>query len=157
MILSTHALVGAAIGKNIDNPWIIILSSLAIHYFMDSFRHGEYFDSRTATIKNTAWKIIIDFLIGVFIVGLIISWEKINWHTAQNMAIGIFFSLFPDFITLLHWTFKKNKILAKIKDFHAWAHNYSRFPRYSKERQWTLRNSFNDVIFSLLAIAFLLI
>lgn len=157
MILATHALVGAAIGKNIDNSWVIILSSLVFHYFIDSFRHGEYFDSRIATIKNTAWKMILDFLVGIFIVSLIIFLKKIDWHTAQNMAIGIFFSLIPDFITLMHWIFKKNKILAKIKDFHAWSHRYHKFPKYSPERQWNLRNTTNDIIISLLAIIFLII
>ena len=155
MILSTHALVGAAIGKNIDNPWIIILLSLAVHYFLDGFRHGEYFDDRTATIKSAWWKIALDLFIGFFIIISIIFLEKIDQHTVQNMAIGIFFSLIPDFITLMHWTFKQNKLLAKIKNFHAWAHKYSHFPKYSPERQWTLRNAANDILISAIAIIIL--
>ena len=155
MILSTHAIVGAAIGKNIESLWIIILLSLAVHYFLDGFRHGEYFDDRIASVKNTWRKISLDLFIGFFIIIYIIFLEKIDQHTVQNMFIGIFFSLFPDFITLMHWAFKKNKLLEKIKKFHAWAHRYSKFPKYSPERQWTLRNAANDILISAIAIIIL--
>ncbi len=51
MILATHALTGAVIGKNIDSIPLIILASLAIHYAMDGFRHGEYFDDRASRLQ----------------------------------------------------------------------------------------------------------
>ncbi len=157
MILTTHALTGAVIGKNIENPWLVIILSLVIHYAMDSFRHGEYFDDRIATVKDTWWKVTSDLLIGFFIIFLIFYFQKSDFLTVRNVFIGVFFSIVPDFITLMYWTFKKNKFLAKIKAFHSWAHRYSKFPKYSKERQWTFHNVINDIIISTFAVIMLLL
>jgi hypothetical protein len=157
MILVTHALTGAVIGKNIESPWIIIVASLAVHYFMDSFRHGEYFDSRFATVKDTWWKIALDLAIGFIIIVLFLFYKRPDLQEVVNIFIGAFFSILPDFITLMHWTFKKNRALAKIKEFHSWAHRYSKLPKYSKKRQWTFRNAANDIFISIIAIIFLLL
>ena len=155
MILATHALAGAVIGKNIDNIPLVILASLAVHYAMDSFRHGEYFDDRFAKVKNTWWKVVLDLSIAFFVLLLFFYFRKPDLKEMQNILIGSFFSILPDFITLLYWTFKKNEILTKIKAFHSWAHRYSRFPKYSPERQRTMRNAANDIRISAAAIIFL--
>lgn len=155
MILATHALAGAVIGKNIDSIPLIILASLAIHYAMDGFRHGEYFDDRIAKVKDTWWKVALDLLVGSSIIFLFFYFKNSSYKEMENILIGSFFSILPDFITLMHWTFRNNKILAKIKTFHSWAHRYSRFPKYSKERQWTIGNARNDILFSILTIILL--
>lgn len=157
MILTTHALTGAVIGKNIDSPWLIIILSLIIHFVMDSFRHGEYFDSRVAKVKDTWWKIALDLGAGFLIIVLFLFLKKPNFNEIINVFIGAFFSILPDFITLMHWTFKNNKTLAKVKEFHSWVHNYSKFPKHSKERQWTFRNALNDITISIIAIFLLLL
>jgi len=157
MILTTHALTGAVIGKNINNPWIIILASFAVHYFLDSFRHGEYFDDRIAKVKDTWWKVALDLFIGFSIIFLFICFRNLDLLEIRNVLIGTFFSILPDFITLMHWAFKQNKILAKIKAFHSWAHRYSKFPKYSEERKWTFRNAANDILISAAAILLLII
>jgi hypothetical protein len=156
MILTTHALVGAVIGKNISNPWWIILISLIIHFFFDSFRHGEYFDDRTAIIKNTWWKVSLDLAIGLSIIAFFVFSNNFPGIKIKNILLGVFVSMFPDSLSLLYWTFHW-KWLGKIKSFHGWAHHYSKFPKYSKERQWTLRNATNDIIISLIAILLLIL
>ena len=70
----------------------------------------------------------------------------------ERIFLGSFFSLLPDLLTLMYWTFKENIALAKVKTFHAFAHRYSRFPKYSPERQWTWRNARNDILISLFTI-----
>jgi hypothetical protein len=157
MILATHALTGSVIGKNIHEPWLIVVISLVVHYFLDGFRHGEYFDDRTATIKNTWWKVALDLAIGFSIIFAFIYFKKTGFAEIENILLGTIFSILPDFITLMHWIFKENKTLAKIKAFHAWAHRYSKFPKYSIERQWTLRNATNDILISAIAIILLII
>lgn len=155
MILATHALVGAAIGKNIDNPWIIIPVSLAVHYVIDSFRHGEYvesFDSKTAA-KNTWWRILLDLSAGLFIIGLIIIYNKPSLEKTFDILLGSFSSMFPDLLTLIYWKFKI-PLLGKIYKFHSWVHRY---PRFSPEREWKLQNARNDILVSLLSIFFLFI
>ena len=157
MILTTHALVGAAIGSEIKNPWIIIPVVLVIHYFLDSFRHGEYIDDRKDGVKSAWWKIIIDLSIGFSIIFSFIHLNGSDLKIISNILIGTFFSMFPDLLTLLHWKFKNNKTLRKIKKIHSFAHRYTKFPKYSPERQWTLRNAVNDILVSILAIFILFI
>jgi hypothetical protein len=152
MILTTHALTGAVIGKYIDNPAIIIATSLGIHFMMDTLRHGEYFNSRTATIKNTWWKIAIDLTVGLSAIFLFILVKHPGVRLIQNIFIASFTSLLPDGLTLIYWKYPKIKILAIIKDFHGWAHCYGRSPRFSPERQWTWRNAVNDIVISAVAL-----
>lgn len=151
MILTTHALVGAVIGKNIQDPWLIITLSLIFHFALDSLRHGEYFDSRIATIKDTAWKVILDLSISGTIILIFLFFFSSNFHTTRNVLMGSFFSMFPDLLTVLFWKFRWN-ILGKIKKIHELAHRYSRFPAFSPERQWTLRNATNDILISAITI-----
>lgn len=155
MILSTHALTGAVIGKNIENPYLVITLALVFHYLMDSLRHGEYFDSRIANIKNTWWKVALDI---VFPFAIVISYFYFNapeHRQTGNIILGMFFSMFPDGLTLIHWKFPKNRLLKSIKKFHGICHRYDKFPQFSTERQWTLRNARNDILISLLAIGLL--
>jgi hypothetical protein len=155
MILTTHALVGAAIGKNISNPWIVIIISLIAHFFMDTFRHGEYVESfdEKVNFSNTWWKVAFDLFIAGVILIFFVFFEKIDTSTTRNMFIGVFFSMFPDFLTFLYWKYKF-KLLSPIYQFHSWVHRY---PRFSEQRKWNLRNAINDLIISLTAILFLLI
>lgn len=155
MILITHSLVGAALGKNIGNPWIVAVIAIPLHYILDAFRHGEYvetMDSKTS-IKNTWWKILLDFLGAITIPFLIADFKHFSISTLESMFVGMFFSTIPDAITVLYWKFR-TPFLQKIYRFHAWCH---RFPRLSKEREWNFRNARNDIIFSVLAILLLLI
>jgi hypothetical protein len=156
MILATHALAGAAIGSKINNPYLVVATSLVIHFVMDSFRHGEYFDSRVATIKSAYWKVALDFFTGIFIIAIYVYTQDASGQKLFNIALGTFFSMFPDSLTLLYWKFKF-PLLEKIKIFHSWSHHYGKFPKFSPERQWTLRNAANDIIFSLIAIIILFI
>jgi hypothetical protein len=154
MILTTHALVGATIGKNVGNLWLVIALSLIVHFVMDSFRHGEYFDSRTATIKNTAWKVIFDLAIGGGIILFYLSYVHPSFPAVQNILLGSFFSMLPDLVTVFFWKFHW-QFLEKIIAFHSLSHRYSKFPRFSPERQWTLQNAMNDILISLLAVIFI--
>jgi hypothetical protein len=154
MILATHALTGAVIGKNIENPLVIIAFSLIVHFVMDGFRHGEYFDSRVATIKDTWWKIALDLFSGLAVIFSVIYFQKPSIIQAGNILLGAFSSMFPDLLTVFYWKFHF-PLLGKIKKFHALSHRYGHFPKYSQERMWTLRNSVNDIIISLSAIILL--
>ena len=155
MILTTHALIGSVLGKNIGNPWILIPAALALHFAMDHFRHGEYvesFDSKTS-FANTWWKVSFDIGTSMIIISFFIFSSDLYLAQIRNILIGSFFSAFPDFLTVLHWKFKF-KFLAPIYRFHSWCHKY---PGGSKERLWTFRNSLNDIIFSLAAIILFLV
>lgn len=155
MILATHALVGAAIGKEVSDPWLVIALSLILHFTFDSFRHGEYFDSRTATIRDTWWKVALDLGTGASIILAFILLDHPDIYQSRNILLGTFTSMFPDFLTVLYWSFPAFPGLKEIKRFHSFSHRYSRFPKFGPERQWTLRNAANDIIISAIAIALL--
>lgn len=125
--------------------------AIIMHYTLDTFRHGEYLD-RKSTVANTWWKIAIDLSLGCGIVIFYISIALPPSEIVRNIMIGMFFSMFPDLLTLLYWKLHF-KFLKKLFDFHAWIHPY---PKGDKRYDWTLRNATNDIIFSSIAILLLL-
>lgn len=151
MILTTHALVGAAIGKHISNLWIIMLIVLPLHFFLDTFRHGEYL-GQDSKIREVLYKVVFDLFFGFFIITIYI----LIAHPPIQMIRTIFFSaiisILPDFVTFMHWKLHIPG-LKNIYKFHQWVHKYK---RGSKERIWNFRNAINDIIFSILAIIILL-
>jgi hypothetical protein len=153
MILTTHALVGAAIGKHISNPLLLIAILIPLHYALDIFRHGEYLNKKS-TWKNTTWKVTLDLFAGGITILILSYFLNIDKNIFSNIVFGAFVSMFPDLLTVLYWKFNF-KFLKKIYTFHQFVHR--RFPDGSKERQWNFRNARNDIIFSALAIILLLI
>jgi len=152
MILTTHALAGAAIGKTFDNPWAIIALSVIIHFFLDTFRHGEYLN-RKSGIKEVLRKVLIDLSAGIGAVLFItLAAKDMALEKIYHIFLGSFFSMFPDLLTFLYWKLNITS-LKKIFEFHGRIHKH---PQGSKERAWTFRNSMNDIIFSIIAIAILL-
>ena len=151
MILATHALVGATIGKNISNPLIIIPVSLATHYALDALRHGEYLD-KNSTLRNTWWRVALDLFTGILIMLLCILIKGFDLPIIRNIFIGSFSSMFPDFLTLLFWIYPAD-FLKKLQSFHQWTHGYFS----SDEVRWNLKNARNDILFFFLAIIILLL
>jgi len=147
MILATHELVGAAIGSKIHNPWLIIIFSIAMHFVLDTFRHGEYLD-RKSTLKNTLWKVALDLSAGLIIIIFYILIKHPVHATILNILLGVFISILPDSLTFLYWQLGV-KFLKKPFEFHTWLHAY---PQGAPERAWTLRNATNDIIISIIAI-----
>ncbi|EKE25245.1 MAG: hypothetical protein ACD_5C00239G0004 [uncultured bacterium] len=153
MILTTHALIGAAVGKYISNPIALTAILIPLHYAMDIFRHGEYLGKKS-TFRNTWWKVSLDLLSGLTIILSAFYFKNFNINILISILTGAFISMFPDLLTVLYW--KLNfKFLEKIYQFHQLVHK--RFPDGSLERAWTLRNATNDILFSLIAILLLLI
>lgn len=147
MILSSHALTGAVIGKNINNPWSIVFISLIVHFLLDSLPHGEYLNQKT--LKRNFWKVVLDLFIGFSLIIFYVYFNKLDLIKIRNIFIGAFVSLFPDLLTFLYWALNF-KFLKKISDFHSSAH-------LSGKREWNLKNASNDIIVIATAIFLLLI
>ena len=150
MILTTHALVGAAVGKYVQNPIILTVILIPLHYFLDTFRHGEYLGQESKT-KEVLSKVLTDLILGLSIITIYILILHPSTQTIHSILFGAFISMFPDFITFLHWKLHV-PYLGKIYKFHQWVHKYA---RGSQERIWNLRNATNDILFSLIAIILL--
>lgn len=155
MISTTHLLIGAALGKNISNPWIIAAVAIPLHFVFDHFRHGEYVESsdKKTSVKNVWWKSTSDLFLGIAIIFAIAYYMHFSSAIIKSIAVGMFFSIMPDLLSVLYWKFHW-PFLGKIHDFHAWCHKY---PPLAKERKWNLRNSRNDILFSILAIILLVL
>lgn len=153
MILTTHALTGAVIGKNVDNVWLIILSAILFHFIFDSLPHGEYIETinKKSNIKNTWWKVGLDLSLGLSIIFAFIFWSNFDSIKIRNILIGSFFSMFPDFLTFLYWKFNF-KFLEKIYEFNLWIHHI--FFR-SQDRKWNFRNAINDILVCFISILLL--
>ena len=151
MILTTHALVGAAVGKYVHNPILLTFILIPLHYILDIFRHGEYLNKKS-TFRDTTWKVALDLFGGLTIILLAVYFQNINQAVFISMLTGAFISMFPDLLTVLYWKFNF-KFLRKIYQFHQFVHR--RFADGSPEREWNLRNAINDVIFSIIAITLL--
>ncbi len=152
MILTTHALVGAALGKNISNPWLIAIVAIPLHFFLDHFRHGEYL-GRQSSVRKTWWKVALDLLIGFSIIAAYIFITHPAISIIRNILLGTFLSMLPDLATLLYWKLHFT-FLRKIFQFHERVHP---FPKGDQRYDWNLRNARNDILLSLLAIILLLI
>jgi len=151
MILTTHALVGAALGKHVSNPWLIFLIAIPLHFVLDHFRHGEYLN-RKSTFANIWWKVVLDLIAGLAIVGGYIFWSHPVPLAARNILIGAFVSMFPDLLTVLYWKLHFNFLKIPF-DFHERIHPY---PKGDQRYDWTLRNARNDILFSILALVLLI-
>ncbi|MDD5397303.1 MAG: hypothetical protein PHW24_04620 [Candidatus Moranbacteria bacterium] len=153
MILTTHALVGAAVGKYVSNPILQILILIPLHYILDTFRHGEYLNKKS-TFRDTTWKVALDLCAGGAIMLLAIFSQNVTSSVSISMITGAIISMFPDLLTMLFC--KCNlKFLQKAYQLNKFVH--SRFPDDSPEREWNFRNARNDIIFSMIAILLILI
>lgn len=153
MILTTHALVGAAVGKYISSPVAQIAILIPLHYILDIFRHGEYLNKKS-TFRDTTWKVTLDLFCGGVIILAIAGLTHANQVILFSMIIGAIISMFPDLLTVLYWKLHF-KFLKKIYLFHQFVHR--RFPDGAPERTWTWRNAVNDIIFSVIAIILLVL
>lgn len=151
MTLATHSLTGAVIGKNIESPWLVIIISLVFHYVLDYFKHGEYLNCNSQW--KDFWKVFIDLLAGSVVIWAIINLRNISSAVQFNIFLGAFFSMIPDFLTLLYWKLGI-KFLKPLYELHLWAHKY---PPFSPERDLNFRNAVNDIVISVIAIILLVI
>lgn len=151
MILTTHALVGAVIGKYSNNLAIIAGISVVLHYAMDILRHGDYYEEKR-TFSQGFLKEFLDLFTASFLIAIIIYFTKSTTKEIYYMLWGIGWSLLPDFLTVLYD--KLNfKFLAPVYNLNRWVHD---FLYTDLERTWTLKNLTNDFIISGVAIIILL-
>lgn len=151
MILTTHALVGAAIGKSIANPWTIIATSILGHFILDTFKHGEYADLKTNT-SDFIKRVSLDFAVFFFVIILYFYIKEPSILETKNALIGIGASVLPDCLNVLYKKFNiKTSLLSKFSNFHKWIH----LLRHKEQKNFNIKNNYNDVIFSTLAIIIL--
>jgi hypothetical protein len=147
MILTTHILSGAALGANIQNPYLVATSAVALHFALDTLPHGDYLNKKSRL--GEFWKVAVDFAVGFGLVfAIIFSGRTADADITRNVLIGIFFSLLPDLTTFLH-NWMKAKFLLPVRNFHEslhWAKNGS------PEREFRLKNNLWDIVISFISL-----
>jgi hypothetical protein len=151
MILTTHILSGAAIGANIQNPYLVAASAFAFHFALDILPHGDYLNKKSGL--REFWKVAIDLAIGLGTIAVILFFGDPALKNNSNILIGIFFSMLPDGITFLYWKMGV-KFLKPIYTFHQNLHSA---PEFSPGREFHLRNNLLDILISFVSILILLL
>lgn len=116
MILTSHLIVGAAIGSKISNPLLALLLALFSHYFLDSLPHKDYL---IPNIQQKQWnksffdffKIFLDVFLGILLISLFSDNNPIIWAAA-------FLAIIPDGITLLGRILPRNKLIIQHQKVH---------------------------------------
>lgn len=140
MILATHAIVGAAVGRLFDNPWLSFVAGFVSHYAMDAIPHSQYGLSSQVdkggdpldndiVINKHFWGDLL--LIGIdciggFLLALFIFQGNLGYNSPTlSLLAGATGGVFPDLLQFLYFkirlepltTLQKihNKIHAKKK------------------------------------------
>ena len=102
MVLAPHMLVGAAIGSQVSNYWLAFLFGLISHYLVDTLPHWDYLQKFEISNPNHIKKVIIDLLIGSFLV-LFLTWSNTD---KMIIFIAVFASILPDAINGIYINYK---------------------------------------------------
>lgn len=123
MILIPHILVGAAIGSRFKKYWVILILSIASHFFLDSLPHWDYILilSHISYFKFliAIEKPIIDASIGFIMVIFLFRSSPL----LKYAFIGAIAGAIPDCLTLFYFALQtfahwKSSILASFFAFH---------------------------------------
>jgi hypothetical protein len=102
MLSTAHLLTGAAIGTVVQNPWQVVLISVILHFVWDSWPHWDP--------DYNKWKKRDFYLVSSLdmLIGLCLGWWTVGAGMNYLIFLGMFFSVFPDILTMV-------VILGKIK------------------------------------------
>lgn len=120
MLTTVHFLVGAVIGKYINNIWLMIILAILSHYALDIIPH---FSPRGPKVckghlieKKYIKKVAIWALEIFFGIALLLFLIYLNKEKTTLMVLGAFFAWFPDLLCFVSWRHNigfLNKILPR--------------------------------------------
>ena len=102
MLSTAHLMTGAALGTVLQSPWEVIAVSILLHFVWDCWPH---WDPNYDEWPKKQWYLVssLDLLIGFCLAWLVVG-DGIN----KLVMLGMFFSIFPDILTMV-------AILGKVK------------------------------------------
>jgi hypothetical protein len=132
VILSTHAVVGAAIATLMpDHPALAFVCGMASHFVIDAIPHWDY-PLRSISIKRGPgpaltlnWSLFQDLgLIGLdAFVGLVVAlWLYASPAAVTAVILGALGAILPDPLQLAH-KFYPREPLRTLQRFHVWIHS----------------------------------
>lgn len=122
MILSTHLIIGGAVGSQINNPAVAFSINLLLHYLLDSLPHWDYLDK---VLKKDIPKIMLDFIIGLLLLFplhfIFSQFQEVNTTT---FLIGAAAAVLPDLLQGFH-----NLLGFNFLNFHSRFHHFIHFQK----------------------------
>ena len=134
MILATHAIAGAALGRLVPRyPWLAFLLGFASHFLLDAIPHWQYKVRSKLYAKNPVDEFItpgkklafdvavvtLDFLVGVFLAFRFLGHGfSLTGPNQLSLLLGAVGGAFPDGLQFLYFVFR-NKPLLLFEKFHA--------------------------------------
>lgn len=107
MLLTQHLLVGAAIGRHVENIWLVIFFSFLSHYILDMIPHRSmpyikgYKESGLKGVRKKELAIKgIEPLLGL---SIFILFVHANPGYSFRMSVGALFGFLPDLFTFIIW------------------------------------------------------
>lgn len=126
MIISSHFIAGAAVGKLTGNPILAVVIGFIFHFIMDLVPHWNYGYKHLQKAK-TLLLVLLDPLL-VFVIFLAIGLAR-GYDTATwiNTFIGGFACVLPDLIEFIIRVFKIKPLVFFLK-FHRAVHWFDKSP-----------------------------
>ena len=135
MILTTHAIAGAAIGRLTSNPLLAFAFGVISHFVLDAIPHWSYklrskisgrniMDEDMVLDKRFSRDIAfigLDFFFGMFFSIFVFQ----GWAGFRELSLPVLFGslggVMPDAFQFLFWKIKREPFISTQR-FHNWAH-----------------------------------
>ncbi|NBS68935.1 hypothetical protein EBT31_08455 [bacterium] len=127
MTLTTHAVIGAAIGSLVGNPAIGFSIGLVSHLLVDMIPHGDnnladkYRKEKKARL-GIAY-VTVDAVIAIILLMSVVSGRPTDTTTNIAFSAAVMGSILPDLLIGLKEIFPKNKPLRTIFKIHFFFHD----------------------------------
>lgn len=116
MLITPHAVTGAAIAAFLTDPLLMTPIILGSHFVLDSIPHWQETLAPYVPTKKTYIRIPIDTLLAITLVWIVAAWQP---HRTLPIVIGAIVANIPDLDTLTILAPKLRKgILEKYWDWH---------------------------------------
>lgn len=135
MILATHAIVGAAVGRVLSNPWAAFLAGFSSHFILDAIPHWQYRLASRRCAPDTMHEDMVrgkGFLRDIVLIGLdfflgmtlsIVLFQ--NWSAISRLPMSVLFGALggvsPDALQFMSWKIRKEPFTT-FQKFHDWVH-----------------------------------
>lgn len=120
MILSSHMVIGGAIGARSKNIYWAFFFGFLSHYLLDFIPHWEYLSSLNQIfIPVNILKVLLDFALGLLAMYLILS--AFSRKMSLVILVGMGASILPDALQTVIY-FLKLTWLTPLFNFHQWIH-----------------------------------
>lgn len=141
MILTTHAIVGAAAGRIFSNPLMAFAAGFISHFILDAIPHWAYALKSKARNKEEPLKenivlnrefigdlarIGLDFVLGVSAAIFIFRGEDRFIGAPANLLAGIAGGLLPDFMQFLYFKIRHEPLIF-FQKLHIYVHKEKEF------------------------------